>query len=115
MKFVAQATGSLNFASEPLGWLDAATKSPWFWVILTVELATFIVWLEVLKRVTLSFAFSTTSMGYITVVLASWAVFGERVGFVEAIGVGLIVSGVYLIALGEVEVANAKRLTSPTQ
>ncbi len=100
MKFVAEATRNVPADGTFINgsWFDAATRSPWFYVIVVLEFLTFLVWLEVLKKATLSYAFSLTSVGYITVTIASWLVFDEKIGWPVLGGVILIISGVFLMS-----------------
>ena len=56
-----------------------------------------LVWLMVLSRVELSFAYPLVSMGYIAVVILSRFLFGEHVTAVRVAGTVVICLGVYLI------------------
>ncbi|MFA5928744.1 MAG: SMR family transporter [Candidatus Margulisiibacteriota bacterium] len=55
-------------------------------------------WLIVLSRMELSFAYPLLSTGYIFILLFSWLFFKEQVSLVRWSGVGVIWLGVYLIS-----------------
>jgi drug/metabolite transporter (DMT)-like permease len=98
MKETAGALKQLGLGPDwfPFTWLAAATQTPWFWLAMASEGAAFAVWLRILQNVSLSLAFSLTSLGYITVLLSSWLVFHEHLGLVEIAGAALILAGVYV-------------------
>lgn len=57
-----------------------------------------ILWLIVLSRIELSFAYPLLSVGYILVLIASWYFFNENVTLIRWSGVIVICLGVYLIS-----------------
>lgn len=57
-----------------------------------------IFWLVVLSRVDLSYAYPMVSIGYVLVLILSWALFHEHIPFIRIMGVLLICSGVFLIS-----------------
>ena len=56
-----------------------------------------VVWLMVLSRVDVSYAYPLLSIGYIVTALAGKALFGEAFGFDRWAGIFVICLGVYLI------------------
>ncbi len=56
------------------------------------------VWLLVLSRVQVSFAYPMLSIGYIVNALAAYYFFGEPLTSVRMLGIFIIISGVYLVA-----------------
>ena len=56
-----------------------------------------IVWLMVLSRVEVSFAYPLLSIGYIVTAFAGYLFFNENMGYVRWTGVLIICLGVYLI------------------
>ena len=56
-----------------------------------------IVWLMVLSRVEVSFAYPLLSIGYIVTAFAGYLFFNENMGYVRWTGVIIICLGVYLI------------------
>ena len=57
-----------------------------------------LLWLVVLSRVELSFAYPLLSVGYVIVLIASWLLFKENVTLIRWSGVAVICFGVYLIS-----------------
>jgi multidrug transporter EmrE-like cation transporter len=56
-----------------------------------------LIWLAVLSRVDLSWAYPMLSLGYLFVVLTSWFFLGEAFSFPRVVGTLFICLGVYLI------------------
>lgn len=60
--------------------------------------SSFLLWLVVISKEELSYAYPMVSLGYIIAVLASWVLFKENIGLVRLGGLLLIVLGVSLVA-----------------
>lgn len=56
------------------------------------------VWLMVLSRVQVSFAYPMLSIGYIVNAFAAYYLFGEPLTSVKMLGIFIIIAGVYLVA-----------------
>ncbi|OGT42382.1 MAG: 4-amino-4-deoxy-L-arabinose transferase [Gammaproteobacteria bacterium RIFCSPHIGHO2_12_FULL_37_34] len=56
------------------------------------------VWLLVLSRVQVSFAYPMLSIGYIVNALAAYYLFGEPLTSLRILGIFIIIAGVYLVA-----------------
>lgn len=56
------------------------------------------VWLLVLSRVQVSFAYPMLSIGYIVNALAAYYLFGEPLTSMRMLGIFVIIAGVYLVA-----------------
>lgn len=56
------------------------------------------VWLLVLSRVQVSFAYPMLSIGYIVNAIAAYYLFGEPLTSVRMLGIFIIIGGVYLVA-----------------
>lgn len=57
-----------------------------------------LVWLLVLSRVQVSFAYPMISIGYIVNALAAYYFFGEPLTSLRVLGIFVIIAGVYLVA-----------------
>jgi multidrug transporter EmrE-like cation transporter len=57
-----------------------------------------IVWLMVLSRVEVSFAYPMISLGYIVNAIAAYYFFGEPLTAMRVAGIFVIIAGVYLVA-----------------
>ncbi|MDD2485285.1 MAG: EamA family transporter [bacterium] len=71
---------------------------PYVWAGLGLYIVSTLIWLLVLSRVELSFAYPLISLSYVAVLLISWLVFKEHVSMVRWAGVCIICLGVALIA-----------------
>ena len=58
-----------------------ALSTPWLWLAIGCYIGAFGVWMTILRKFTLSAAFATSAIVFVGVMLASWLVFGERIGF----------------------------------
>lgn len=56
------------------------------------------VWLLVLSRVPVSYAYPMLSIGYIVNAIAAYFLFGEALGVLRITGIFVIIVGVYLVA-----------------
>lgn len=65
---------------------------------LTLYVVSVVVWLLVLSRVPVSFAYPMLSIGYIANAVAAYYLFGEPLTSLRMLGIFVIISGVYLVA-----------------
>ncbi len=65
---------------------------------LTLYVVSVAVWLLVLSRVPVSFAYPMLSIGYIVNAVAAAYLFGEPLTSLRMLGIFVIISGVYLVA-----------------
>lgn len=72
---------------------------PRIWLGLSFSLISLSVWLVVLSKTDLNFAFSADSMHYIFIALASHFILKEKMGFHRWLGTGLIVLGIVFVSL----------------
>ncbi len=80
----------------PVGLQVAA--SPLVLTGLSAYVLSVLVWLLVLSRVEVSFAYPMLSIGYIVNAIAGYYLFQENLSLARASGILLIVAGVYLIS-----------------
>ena len=94
LKFAGRQAGAL----EPnLHSLRAALSTPWLWLGLACYLAQFVIWLRILEKSRLSSAFPTSALVFVTIMLASWGVFGDPMGWEKILGSAVIVAGILLL------------------
>lgn len=96
-KAAAEAIGDLPLG---LGFLAAAAGTGFAWMAVALYLATYVLWMLVLKDTALSRAFPLTALSYVTVPLFAWLAFAEAVNARTAAGIALILVGVALIGHG---------------
>lgn len=58
-----------------------------------------IIWLAVLSKAEVSFAYPMIGLGYVFTSILAWFLFGEKLTLIRFLGIILICSGVYLIAI----------------
>ncbi len=99
LKAGVNAVGHFSFSAEnvvPVG-LQLATR-PQILAGLACYVVSVVVWILGLSRVDVSVAYPMLSMGYVVNALAAWWLFGEVVTLQRAVGIGVILIGVYLVA-----------------
>jgi len=74
-------------------------SKPRLWLGFAFSLISLSVWLVVLSKADLNFAFSADSMHYIFIALASRFVLKEKMGARRWLGTGLIVVGIVFVSL----------------
>ncbi|MDD5296729.1 MAG: SMR family transporter [Rhodocyclaceae bacterium] len=57
-----------------------------------------VVWILALSRVQVSMAYPMLSIGYVVNAIIAYYWFGEDVGFMRLLGIGIIIIGVYLVS-----------------
>ncbi len=72
---------------------------PWVWIGFVFSCLSLLIWLFVLSKADLNFAFSLDSMHYIFIALASKYILKEKVGSKRWIGTIFIVLGIFLVTL----------------
>ena len=83
---------------DPIGTFRRIVVAPLVWAGLLTFVVSAAVWLLVLSRVPLSFAYPFAALGYVVIVLFSLLVLHEHVPPLRWAGVGLIVAGIVLVA-----------------
>ncbi len=73
--------------------------TPWVWISLLFGFLSLFIWLFILSKVDLNFAFSLDSMHYIFIALASQFLLKEKVRWSRWMGTLLIVLGITLVTL----------------
>lgn len=97
MKHGMNTVGKIN-AAELLSKMSGAFLNPYVIGGLLLYGISAVVWMIVLSRVDLSFAYPMVSLGYVFVVISSKYIFDERVTALRLIGTLVICLGVFLIS-----------------
>jgi len=74
-------------------------KTRWVWISLLFGFLSLFIWLFILSKVDLNFAFSLDSMHYIFIALASQFLLKEKVRWIRWVGTLFIVFGITLVTL----------------
>ena len=88
---------SLSLSALPPVFLKAATNLPVLFGLFCYGLG-FMVWLIVLSKAEVSYAYPLISLGYVLTALLAWVLFGEAMNGNRLVGILLICLGVFLIA-----------------
>jgi multidrug transporter EmrE-like cation transporter len=90
--------GYFDFRLENFGrvFLDVATN-PFVLAGLASYVVSVVVWLLVLSRVEVSYAYPLLSIGYIVIAFAGWCFFNESMSITRWAGIVVICMGVWLI------------------
>ncbi len=102
--FLKSTIDSLNFTAthniiKIFKFIFHLISRPRLWVGFGFSLISLCVWLVVLSKADLNFAFSADSMHYIFIALASRFVLKEKMGSRRWLGTGLIVIGIVFVSL----------------
>ena len=102
--FLKSAIDSLNFTPtlnirKIFKFIFQLISKPRLWLGFGFSLISLCVWLVVLSKADLNFAFSADSMHYIFIALASRFVLKERMGTWRWLGTGLIVLGIVFVSI----------------
>jgi drug/metabolite transporter (DMT)-like permease len=95
MNQVVATNGRLGFDGGSLG---AVVSTPAVWLGLLLFGGSAVVWLVVLSRTTLSFAYPFASLTYVLILLADRFLLDQRVPPLRYAGVAFIVVGIVLVA-----------------
>jgi len=90
--------GYFDFALQNIGHVFfAVAGNPYIWLGLCCYVVSVVVWLLVLSRVEVSYAYPLLSVGYIVTACAGWLFFGENMSITRLLGIVVICFGVWLI------------------
>ena len=102
--FLKSAINSLNVSISAnivkiLKFIAVLIATPRVWVGFLFSVLSLCIWLFVLSKADLNFAFSVDSMHYIFIAVASRFILKEKVGLKRWIGTGFIILGIVLVTL----------------
>ena len=78
-----------------------ALAEPWLWSAIGCYVGAFLSWITILRKSTLSAAFAASTIVFVAVMAASWAVFGEHVGVLQLLGSSIILAGIVMFSTDE--------------
>tara|TARA_Y100000310_G_scaffold226796_1_gene229001 strand:- start:3935 stop:4306 length:372 start_codon:yes stop_codon:yes gene_type:complete len=90
--------GALDFAGNLFGSFILAFTNPFVLAGLVLFFLSSFVWLIVLSKANLSFAYPLLSLGYVVVSILSWVFFNENLSELRLVGLGVIFMGVYFMS-----------------
>ncbi|MGH8041458.1 MAG: EamA family transporter [Rudaea sp.] len=74
-----------------------ALATPWIWLAIGCYIGAFLAWMTILRKSTLSAAFTTSALVFVAVMFSAWLVFGERIGALQLLGAAVIVGGILML------------------
>ena len=98
LAFKRGASASTQVGRDAPGYWKRITTSPWIFGGVFPYAAEILCWIAALHDLPLSLAFPALSLNYVVVVMGAHWLLGERVDRRSALGIGLIVAGVTLVA-----------------
>jgi multidrug transporter EmrE-like cation transporter len=99
LKLGMMRVGPVDFSSRrPLELAISVLLNVWVLAGLTCYVLSVGLWMVVLSRVEVSFAYPFLSLGYVVTALVAYFYFGENVSTMRISGIGLICVGVAMIA-----------------
>ncbi len=102
--FLKSAIDSLNFTPtfnilRIFKFIGRLLIKPRLWLGFIFSVTSLCIWLLVLSKVDLNFAFSADSMHYIFIALASWLILKEKFSSLRWLGTALIIAGIVIVSL----------------
>lgn len=70
----------------------------WLWIALVCYMLSFFLWLNVLSKLEVSFAYPFLSIGYVISLIIGHFLFGENISTIRIIGIIIICIGVFIIS-----------------
>jgi drug/metabolite transporter (DMT)-like permease len=100
---LALKVGGDGLATVPFGveWLLAALSNIAVLTAVGCYIGSFLSWMLILRRSSLSLAFPLSSLVFVVVLLGSWLGLGEHISALHWLGVWVIIGGIGLLAEGE--------------
>jgi drug/metabolite transporter (DMT)-like permease len=100
---LALKVGGDGLAAIPFGveWLLAALSNIAVLTAVGCYIGSFLSWMLILRRSSLSLAFPLSSLVFVVVLLGSWLGLGEHISALHWLGVWVIIGGIALMAEGE--------------
>ncbi|KEZ77951.1 DMT family transporter [Salinisphaera hydrothermalis] len=86
-----------------LAWLERVFTQPWVYGAVVGYIGAFFTWMTLLRRAPIGPAFAASHLEVVSVLLLSVPVFGESIGWSQALGAAAIVAGIFCLALSESE------------
>jgi len=98
---VCVKVGAAETAGHPLilRWLGlSGLESKWVWFGIVLTILSFLAWVRAIRVIPLGIAYSLSNVIHVTVPLSCWLILGEAIGVRRWLGIGLVISGLLVIA-----------------
>lgn len=70
----------------------------WLWLSMFCYAVSILLWMAVLSKVEVSYAYPFLSVGYIVAAVGGYYFFGEQISLIRMLGIAIIIFGVFLIS-----------------
>jgi len=100
ISFKMTAEEAMPLASG-IDWLLRVLATPWVYVAICGYLGAFFTWMTLLRRAPVGPAFAAAHMEVVSVMIASYFIFGEKPDAPRLIGAALIICGIITLAFAE--------------
>ena len=87
--------------SGDAAWLARIFGQIWVYVALACYVGGFLTWMSLLKRAPIGPAFAVSHLEIVPIMLISWHVFAEPIGWWKAAGAASVIAGIVCLALAE--------------
>ena len=87
-------TGMSNMITN----IGAMITNLWLWGAMICYALSILLWMAVLSKVEVSFAYPFLSVGYVVAAVVGYYFFGESLSVIRIVGIVIICIGVYLIS-----------------
>lgn len=91
--------GAIDAVSGAAEKIIAMAVNTWLWLAVLSYGASLLIWLVVLSRVPVSFAYAFSSLGFVVVTACGWFFLGETVSVMRMAGIAIICLGVIVVSL----------------
>ena len=88
-------TGMSNMITN----LGVMVTNIWLWGAMICYALSILLWMAVLSKVEVSFAYPFLSIGYVVAAVVGYYFFGESLSVIRIVGIVIICIGVYLISI----------------
>lgn len=101
LKHVMRGVGPIAMAqvSSPWRTVQQLAFNPLFLLAVALYILGFLIWLVVISKLDLSYAYPILALAYCFVPLLSWWAFGEHVSPLRWVGIAIIFAGVVVVGL----------------
>jgi len=82
-------------------WFLRIIATPWVYLAISGYIGAFFTWISLLRRAPVGPAFAAAHLEVVTVMFASFWIFGEQPDLPRLVGAGLIIAGIIVLAFSE--------------
>ena len=101
LKHVMRGVGPIALAQAASPWriIRQLVLNPTFLLAVALYAVGFVIWLVVISKLDLSYAYPILALSYSLVPLLSWLAFGEHISPMRWVGIAIICAGVAVVGL----------------